>query len=76
MHYLWKNEKVILRHKGYAVSLFGFFVPIPVTFFFGRTDAEEIALSNDTFGMSVTITHPLFGIAYEYKGQFRITKET
>jgi len=75
MLYLWENEKVILRHKGYALRVFGKFIPLPVTFLFGRVDAEEVPVSDDTFTMRAAINHPLFGEAYEYKGLFRIKHE-
>jgi len=76
MNYLWGDGKVILKHKGYMLRLFGHFIPLPLTMLMGKGYAEEIAVDDDTFDMFVHITHPWWGKIYEYKGQFRVTKET
>lgn len=73
MNYLWEDDKVILRHKGYALKAFGHFIPLPITFLLGRGDAEEWSVDDNNFDMRATITHPLLGQIYEYKGQFRIS---
>ena len=70
MNYLWEGERVKLKHKGYVIYLMGFFIPIPLTFFFGEGNAEETAVDDNTFDMVVTITHPLWGKIYQYKGRF------
>lgn len=72
MHYSWEDNRVKLKHKGYAFKLFGYFIPLPITFILGRGDAEEIAVDDDTFDMNVSMTHPLWGHMYEYKGRFKI----
>ena len=74
IHYLWKNNKVILRHKGYALKAFGHFIPLPITWLLGRGDAEEWAIDDNMFEMYAQLTHPLFGKIYEYKGQFEFEK--
>lgn len=76
MLYRWTGEKVILEHSGYALRIFGHFIPVPLTFFMGRGYAEEIPVDDDTFDMMTNITHPLWGKVYEYKGRFKITKES
>ena len=75
MYYLWENNKVILRHKGYGIRIFGYLVPLPLTALLGEGNAEEIAVDDDRFDMHVAISHPWWGKMYEYKGQFRITRE-
>lgn len=75
MKYLWQDEKVILQHKGYVLSLFGYYIPIPITALVGKCYAEEVAVDEDTFTMSVNITHPLWGVIYGYKGQFEIIEK-
>ena len=35
MSYAWDGEKVTLSHRGYAISIFGHFVPLPLTLFMG-----------------------------------------
>lgn len=71
----WDGRRVILSHKGYSLRLFGTHIALPLTFLIGRSDAEEIPIDDDWFDMSATVTHPLFGKVYEYKGRFRIVKE-
>lgn len=72
MDYLWDGKRVILRHKGYALRIFGLLMPLPLTFVLGRCDAEEWAVDDDTFGMRAAITHFRLGKVYEYTGLFRI----
>ncbi len=75
MLYLWDGQKVILQHKGYGLNIFGHIIPVPLEIFMGRGYAEEIPVDDDTFDMMTSITHPLWGKIYEYKGRFKITKE-
>ncbi|ODS22965.1 hypothetical protein AB835_11470 [Candidatus Endobugula sertula] len=72
MRYSWDGQKVILKHDGYALSLFGHFIPIPLTLLIGNGYAEEIPIDDNTFSMVTHITHSLWGKLYEYKGQFVI----
>ncbi len=72
MNYLWREGKVILQHKGYALMVFGGLVPLPLTFLLGRGDAEEVAVDENSFEMRATVTHFWFGKVYEYKGRFRV----
>ena len=58
MRYLWEDEKVKLRHKGYALKLFGHFIPLPITWLMGRGDVDEWAVDDETFDMYANITHP------------------
>lgn len=71
MSYVWEDERVKLKHRGYVFNLFGCFIPLPLTFLLGEGNAEEIAIDDNTFNMIVTIYHPWWGIIYEYKGQFK-----
>ena len=75
MLYLWDGEKVVLQHRGYALRLFGHFIPVPLTLLMGEGYAEEIAVNDDTFDMITHIIHPWWGKVYEYKGRFKVTKE-
>ena len=72
LSYSWDGEKVLLQHRGYALNLFGHFIPIPLTMIMGEGYAEEIAIDDDTFEMVTHITHPWFGKIYQYKGRFKI----
>lgn len=75
MQYGWDGKKVILEHRGYALHLFGFFIPVPLTLLMGKGYAEEVAVDDMTFDMMTHITHPWWGKIYEYKGRFRVIKE-
>lgn len=72
MQYRWTGEKVVLEHRGYALNLFGHFIPVPLTIFMGRGYAEEIPVDDNTFDMMTNIIHPLWGKIYEYKGRFSV----
>lgn len=70
--YGWDGTKVCLSHRGYALSLFGIRVPVPLGLLIGRSDAEERAVDDDTFDMVTRIVHPWWGLVYEYRGRFTI----
>ena len=57
------------------MHVFGRNIPLPITWLIGRSDAEEMAVDDNKFDMCATITHPLLGKIYEYKGRFRVIKE-
>ena len=71
----WINEKVVMRHKGYALKLMGHSVALPITFLFGEVECEEQPVDDETFHTRVTIKHPWFGVFYEYKGLLKITSD-
>ncbi|MGH1487343.1 MAG: DUF4166 domain-containing protein [Cellvibrionaceae bacterium] len=75
MRYNWDGEKVILEHDGYALSLFGHFISIPLTLLMGKGYAEEMPIDDKTFSMITHITHPWWGKLYEYKGQFVVVED-
>ncbi len=75
MAYEWDGATVILTHKGYALKLFGIYIPLPLTFIIGKGYAEETAIDDKTFKMLTHITHPLWGKVYEYKGWFKIEND-
>lgn len=72
--YSWSENRIRLRHKGYGLKVFGCRIPLPLTFLFGGCETEEWAIDEDSFAMRATITHPLWGKIYEYKGTFKITE--
>ncbi|NBV05904.1 MAG: DUF4166 domain-containing protein [Proteobacteria bacterium] len=73
--YNFNNQKITLSHHGYALKIGEFFLPLPLTFLFGKVYAEEIAISDDEFAMKMTITHFVFSEIYRYQGQFKIIKK-
>jgi hypothetical protein len=74
LSYEVEGNKVLLRHRGYALHWFGHFIPLPLQWLLGRGDAEEIALDDSHFAMEVTISHPRFGTIYRYGGEFRVVQ--
>ena len=76
MNYFWEDNRVKLKHKGYVFKIFSRYIPIPLTFLMGEGNAEETAIDDDNFNMQVNITHPWWGKMYEYKGHFKVTKQT
>ena len=72
MNYVWEDNCVRLKHKGYVLELFGRFIPLPLTLLMGEGNAEEVAVDENTFDMVVQITHPWWGKIYEYKGRFEV----
>ncbi|MCF6263412.1 MAG: DUF4166 domain-containing protein [Xanthomonadales bacterium] len=75
MRYLWDGQKVVLKHRGYALHLFGYFIPLPLTFIIGKGYGEETAIDDNSFDMLTQITHPWWGKTHEYKGRFHVEKE-
>ena len=72
MYYDFDGEKVLLLHKGYALKFFNKIIPFPITPIVGKGYAEEIPIDENSFKMRMTITHPLFGMYYEYNGEFTV----
>lgn len=70
----WDGGKVTLNHLGYALNLFGHFLPLPLTWILGAAYCEETAVDDRTFDMITDITHPLWGRVYEYKGRFKVVE--
>ena len=70
MLYLWDGQKVVLKHRGYALHIFGYFIPLPLTFLIGKGYGEETAVDDNRFDMLTQITHPWWGKIHEYKGRF------
>lgn len=68
----WEDDCTKLKHKGYAVKLFGHFISIPLTMLIGEGNAWEKAVDENSFDMQVDIAHPWWGKIYEYKGRFNI----
>lgn len=74
MAFVWRDGRVILEHRGYALQWFGHLIPLPLTWLLGRGHAEETAVDDDHFDMFVEMTHPWWGTFYGYKGRFRVTE--
>lgn len=74
LRYAWDGEKVVLTHRGYALKISNYFIPLPFTLLLGAGYAEERAVDENTFDMAVHISHPWWGKIYEYKGRFEVTQ--
>ena len=72
--YSFENNRVILRHRGYCIKLFGIHMALPFTALFGSANAVEWAVSDNEFAMFMNIKHPLFGELYFYGGAFEIAE--
>lgn len=71
---IWDGEKVILAHRGYALSLFGHLIPLPLTYLLGAGNAWEYPIDDSTFDMEMSIVHPWWGKVYGYKGRFEVVE--
>ncbi len=69
--YAVDGNKVMLKHSGYVMRLFGKLIPLPITFLLGQINVEKEALSDDEFSMRMTMSHMLFG-EYSYSGKLKI----
>lgn len=75
MKCIWENGRVKMVHNGYALNWFGHLIPLPLTPLLGSGNAEEIAINENEFDMSVKITHPLWGTIYNYEGRFQLKEK-
>jgi len=77
--YGFEDGKVLLRHKGYLLSLFGLDIPLPGIgeFLLGRGHAWEEASGERSFRMEMGMKGGLFGaaMAYGYTGEFTFARE-
>lgn len=74
MKYHFDGEKILLLHQGYCFKILGKFIPLPISAIVGQGYAEEVALDDNRFKMRMTLTHPLFGVYYEYNGIFTVSE--
>ena len=75
MHFVYQDGRVELKHRGYVFHFPGCFIPLPLTLLLGAGNAEEMAVDENSFDMSVEITHPLWGKVYGYRGRFRMQED-
>jgi hypothetical protein len=69
-HYFYDGKKVVMQHKGYVLRVFGLNIPIPLKFFVGVGHAEEEVIDDNSYRVTMTMTHPWFGTMYSYSGNF------
>ena len=71
-----EGKHIRLHHRGYVWRIGRFLIPLPLALILGKGAAGEEVLTDDTFSMWMTITHPLFGENYRYEGTFKIAGVT
>ncbi len=71
-NYLYDENKIKLKHRGYVINLFGKYIPLPLEILLGKGYAEEWPLSDNDFAMCMTIDHPILGQIFSYSGEFTI----
>ena len=70
--YRYDGRKVLIEHQGYKLSLFGRLIRLPLELLLGKGHAEEEAIDDDRFRMSMNIQHAVFGRIYAYSGEFTV----
>jgi hypothetical protein len=73
-HYFYDGKKVIMQHKGYVWRIFGLNIPLPLAIFVGVGHAEEEMIDDNSYRVTMSMSHPWFGIMYSYSGNFTFTR--
>jgi hypothetical protein len=73
-NYFYDGNKVVMQHRNYVWKIFGFNIPLPLEIFLGKGHAEEEMIDDNTYKITMTMTHPLFGTLYNYSGNFTFTR--
>jgi predicted DCC family thiol-disulfide oxidoreductase YuxK len=69
----YHNDKLIMQHIGYGLYVCNRCLPIPfLSLLIGKPYAEETAIDDSNFAMSLILQHPLLGKLFTYKGKFTI----
>lgn len=69
-HYFYDGKKVVMQHKGYVWRVFGLNIRIPLEIFVGIGHAEEEVIDDNSYKVTMSMTHPWFGLMYSYSGNF------
>lgn len=69
-HYCYDGKKVVMQHKGYVLRVFGLNIPLPLKIFVGIGHAEEEVINDNSYRVTMTMTHSGFGTMYSYSGNF------
>lgn len=73
-HYFFDGVKIVMQHQSYVLKIFGLAIPLPLSFIIGKGHAEEVLIDDNSYRVTMTITHPLFGELYRYSGDFSLTR--
>lgn len=75
MTYRYDGTKVQFLHNGYALVLGKLYLPLPLSFIFGKGYGEETPLTDTSFHFFLESVHPLFGRIIRYEGVFTLEPE-
>lgn len=75
IHYFYDGMKVIMEHRGYVLNLLGYNIPIPLGLLIGKGHTEETVIDDNSYRVTMTISHKLFGTLYSYAGDFTFTRQ-
>jgi predicted DCC family thiol-disulfide oxidoreductase YuxK len=67
-----EGNRVVMRHRGYVLRVFGHDIPLPLEPLLGEGNAEETEVDDGCFDMWMEITHPRRGRVYGYAGRFKV----
>lgn len=73
-HCFYEDQKVVMAHKGYAWRIGRFNIPMPLEIFIGKGCAEETVIDDDSYRITMSLSHPWFGVLYHYSGNFSFKK--
>jgi hypothetical protein len=75
MEYIFENQTVLLKQKGYVYKIGKQLIPLPfLSFFLGIVFIEKTALTNDAFQLKMRMQHFLLGKYYNYSGIFKFMR--
>lgn len=74
IHYFYDGKKIVMQHKCYVWRIFGLNIPIPLEIFVGIGHAEEEVIDDNSYRVTMTMSHPLFGTMYSYSGNFNFKR--
>lgn len=74
-NYFYNGTKVVMQHKAYVMNILGYFIPLPLEIFVGKGHAEEEMIDENTYRVTMVMTHPLFGLLYTYTGDFSFKRD-
>ncbi len=69
-HYFYDGKKIVMQHKRYVWNIFGLMIPLPLEILLGKGHAEEEIIDEQTYRVTMSLSHPLFGKMYSYTGNF------
>lgn len=73
-NYFYDGNKVVMQHRRYVWRIFGLNIPLPLEILLGKGHAEEEVVDDNTYRVTMRMTHPLFGAMYSYSGNFTFTR--